>query len=340
MKLLLTLLLLVTNCYAQTIIRSDDMELPGTWKGVRLPGINSNYVGGTTSANDCPSNELQYYSADSSYRLLGTGLGSSAIEYDTLLFPNVINLNTTLSYRVRFRLASIAYNPASNLAAGVDLSDSLKLEYSPNNGLSWWREANIIGTSNACWGFTGPGQLVNKISTFPNFSTMTYTSTSSNPIREVTLTLPPGISRIRIRIISQVNAIGESFLIDDVQIIEPSILPISLISFTGSKKGTGVELKWSTASETNNDYFSIYKSPNGLEYWQLVANVQGTGNSSTVTNYTFTDPYPVNGLNYYVLMQTDYDGRREQFPPIVVMFTVSPLKNIWEYYNFLGQAIK
>lgn len=337
-KLVIAFLLLCNFCIAQTPIRFCTMEDTCTWFPTRIPGTYSAYIGGNSSATDNPANEPHYSSLDTAYRLLGTGIGSSLPESDTLLFPNIPGLDRTKRYTVKFKLASIAYNPGTNLAAGVDISDSIKLDWTASNGIQWFTEVVVIGNNNSAWGFNGSGLLVNKLSTL---GPTVYTSNPTNPIREVSMTLPLNVGQVRIRITSRVNAIGESVLIDDVQVLAPAVLPIQLESFTGVRIGNKIKLSWRTQSETNNDYFTIYRSQHGLEYWQLVANVQGTGNSSIPNDYNYIDPYPVNGLNYYVLMQTDYDGRREQFPPIVVMFTPVPTnQSIWDRYNVLGQEIK
>lgn len=338
MNLIITILLLIIGCasQAQTVIRTDSMELPSTWRGVRVPGTYSGYVGGTSAAIDNPANSMQYTSFDTCYRLLGTSIGSSTPEIDTLVFPNITGLDRTKRYTIRFKLASIAYNPSVNGAAGVDLTDTIKLEWSASNGYGWLSEIAINGNNNASWDFN-TGTVLTKLA---NLGTTYYTSSTLSPIKEINLTLPLNVAQLKIRIPMRVNAIGESFLIDDLQVIAPVVLPVELESFTARIIGNKVQLKWKTLSEINNDYFSIYRSPHGLEYWQLVANVQGTGNSSIPNNYTFVDPYPVNGLNYYVLMQTDYDGRREQFPPIVIMFTLMQTPSVWDKYNFLGQEIK
>jgi hypothetical protein len=337
MKYLIVLLLLFNISYAQTIVRTDSMELPSTWRGVRVPGIYSGYVGGVSSAVDNPANSIQYVSSDTCYRLLGTGIGSSTPEIDTLVFPNITGLDRTKRYTIRFKLASIGYNPSVNGAAGIDLTDTIKLEWSASNGAGWLSEIAINGNNNALWGFGGTGVTISKIATL---GTTYYSSSTISPIKEVNLTLPLNVAQLKIRIPMRLNAIGESFLIDDIQVLAPVVLPVELESFTASIIGNKVQLKWRTLSETNNDYFSIYRSPNGLEYWQLVANVQGTGNSSIPNDYKFIDPYPVSGLNYYVLIQTDYDGRREQFPPIVIMFTPMQNPSVWDKYNILGQEIK
>ncbi|MFH1003893.1 MAG: T9SS type A sorting domain-containing protein [Bacteroidota bacterium] len=93
---------------------------------------------------------------------------------------------------------------------------------------------------------------------------------------------------------------------------EENPLPIELLSFTAQLNGTQVALKWVTASEMNNDYFTIERaitpSPNG-EGWSEIGTVKGTGNSNTILNYVFYDKHPYTGTSYYRLKQTDYDGK-------------------------------
>lgn len=338
MKRILIILILFCNVVlAQTPIRFCTMEDTCTWFPTRVPGTFSSFIGGNSSSSDLPANDPRYSSLDTSYQVLGGGIGSSTPELDTLLFPNITGLDRTKRYTIRFKLASIAYNPSTNLAAGIDISDTLKLDWSASNGIGWLTEVVIVGNNNATWGFTGAGIVVNKLATLTPTS---YPSSTISPIKEVNLTLPLNVAQLRIRIPIRINAIGESVLIDDVQVLAPAVLPITLDYFTAIPKNTSIELKWRTLSETNNDYFSIYRSPNGLEYWELVDNIQGVGNSSVPVNYIYMDTNPNNGLNYYVLMQTDYDGSREQFPPIVLMFIPTTIQSVWDKYNFLGQEIK
>ncbi|MBL7914125.1 MAG: T9SS type A sorting domain-containing protein [Bacteroidia bacterium] len=87
-----------------------------------------------------------------------------------------------------------------------------------------------------------------------------------------------------------------------------SPLPIELLSFEANKSDNQVDLIWQTASEINNDYFTIQRSSNGYEF-EDIAIVDGAGNSTTVLTYKETDKKPLNGINYYRLMQTDYDGK-------------------------------
>lgn len=83
-------------------------------------------------------------------------------------------------------------------------------------------------------------------------------------------------------------------------------LPVQLISFTGSCDKQDVVLKWITASESRNDYFTIERSINGIN-WQVAGTVAGAGNSSSQSVYMFTDKQPNKEGSLYRLKQTDFD---------------------------------
>ena len=95
--------------------------------------------------------------------------------------------------------------------------------------------------------------------------------------------------------------------------------PVDLISFDGKVIEEVIELKWQTSWEKNNDYYTIEKSSNGLNYIEL-ATVEGKGTTEFTSDYTFIDPLPLSGNNYYRLTQTDYDGSYEIFNPIMVQY--------------------
>lgn len=96
-------------------------------------------------------------------------------------------------------------------------------------------------------------------------------------------------------------------------------LPIELISFNGYANSDGFNLlEWVTATETNNDYYTIERSSDGIT-WEECSRVNAAGNSSVPLRYTYKDyGYAVNSINYYRLKQTDYNGNYEFFNIIVV----------------------
>ncbi len=84
-------------------------------------------------------------------------------------------------------------------------------------------------------------------------------------------------------------------------------LPVELISFEGENLGDNNHLFWATASEINNDYFVVERSSDGASFTEI-ARVDGAGTTSQVQNYEAFDMYPYEGLNYYRLRQTDFNG--------------------------------
>ena len=84
-------------------------------------------------------------------------------------------------------------------------------------------------------------------------------------------------------------------------------LPIELISFTGECNNQKVVLKWSTATEINNDYFTLERSVDAIN-WEITGSLQGSGNSSVILHYSFAVAQPNKELAYYRLKQTDFSG--------------------------------
>jgi hypothetical protein len=97
-------------------------------------------------------------------------------------------------------------------------------------------------------------------------------------------------------------------------------LPIELIAFSAHRIEGQVLLSWSTASETNNDFFTLERS-HDTRHAEVIATLPGAGNSNQTLHYHFTDIFPLEGISYYRLKQTDFDGSYEYSPWIVVEAT-------------------
>ncbi len=84
-------------------------------------------------------------------------------------------------------------------------------------------------------------------------------------------------------------------------------LPIELVSFNAEAVSTHtVELNWETAVEINNDYFTVERSSDGIN-WNAISVVSGAGNSQESQFYNETDRTAPDGLSYYRLKQTDFN---------------------------------
>lgn len=97
----------------------------------------------------------------------------------------------------------------------------------------------------------------------------------------------------------------------------PVLLPISLVTFQGMSMGQRNLLSWITATEFNNDYFTVERSSNLLN-WEQVGREIAVGNSQVKTYYEMYDPLPYDPVTYYRLKQTDIDGEHSYSEVIVV----------------------
>lgn len=84
-------------------------------------------------------------------------------------------------------------------------------------------------------------------------------------------------------------------------------LPVELLSFTAMANKGQVDLEWATASERDNDYFTVERSKDAVDF-EAVLYVDGAGYSQGILHYTDVDRAPMRGLSYYRLRQTDFDG--------------------------------
>lgn len=89
-------------------------------------------------------------------------------------------------------------------------------------------------------------------------------------------------------------------------------LPIELVQFDVVRLDGKPAIEWTTATELNNNYFTVERSIDGMQ-GEIIGVVQGAGNSNMMLDYQFVDPNPVSGTAYYRIKQTDFDGTTETF---------------------------
>ncbi len=98
-------------------------------------------------------------------------------------------------------------------------------------------------------------------------------------------------------------------------------LPVELTSFMANTMKTAVELNWTTATEINNDYFTIERSVDGAEF-EALEDIKGNGTTTAAQRYSYTDEAPLNGTSYYRLKQTDFDGSFEYSKVVAVEYNI------------------
>ena len=110
-----------------------------------------------------------------------------------------------------------------------------------------------------------------------------------------------------------------------------SPLPIELLYFDAQVSGDDVVCNWATATELNNDYFTVERSADGGTFTSI-GEVDGAGSSQQTLSYAFTDAEPLSGVSYYRLRQTDLDGT-ETWTNVVSVWIDAPNGDLLVYPN-------
>jgi hypothetical protein len=97
------------------------------------------------------------------------------------------------------------------------------------------------------------------------------------------------------------------------------VLPITLKEFKAVPNNSSIGLNWTTLTEENFEYFEIQRAAADGEFLTLAA-IKGNGFSKEEIDYSWNDENPRIGLNYYRLESVDYDGYREKFPTVAIIF--------------------
>jgi hypothetical protein len=113
------------------------------------------------------------------------------------------------------------------------------------------------------------------------------------------------------------NRSGKYAHIDYLTIFAPTVLPVQLTEF-GVEYYKGVNnILWVTESELNCDKYIIEKSVDGF-YWGPITEVRGMGTTADMTEYEVVDRNIEYTVNYYKLIQYDYDGNYTEYGPVSI----------------------
>ena len=258
--------------------------------------------------------------------------------------------------------------------AGVGQVRSANAPDGPNTSDPDWFRFNIPAgtTDNICIQFTPNPNLSGKIDYFMSPGSYDDMSVAGDQ----TIVFGSASPQVIITLVSgQYVAGGDNYfrIIHDnvgyadwkipykIQPISKLVVPVTLLSLRADQKGKDVRVKWSTASEINNDKFIIERSFNNRD-WSSIGEVKGSGTTTDETSYWFDDMDPNLGKNFYRLNQIDFDGGNEQSytvqcnfnlgDPTSVVFFPNPVENQLnfqvrnlneafdlEIFNSLGQVV-
>ncbi len=119
------------------------------------------------------------------------------------------------------------------------------------------------------------------------------------------------------------NAGGTSADSNIISVLD-SALPVELSSFTAQFVNDNLSILWTTQSESGNMGWNIYRGESvyALENDETTqinaALIEGAGNSTEPTDYSFQDQYPVveNNTYWYWLESVSYSNNAEIYGPI------------------------
>lgn len=115
------------------------------------------------------------------------------------------------------------------------------------------------------------------------------------------------------------------------------VLPVELIHFTVNDIDGENIIAWSTASENNSSHFVLFYSNDGETFIDMVY-LPGQGNSSEISEYNVRHVDFSKTINYYKIVQVDYDGYKTEYGPISIDNT-DVKKEITLITNILGQEV-
>lgn len=263
--------------------------LPNGWWILESTG-NTAYQAsaGTSTAGDTYS----FGSVGSSERALGS-LASNSLQsaFGVRIINNSGNTLTQFSYDLFMEQWR---------SGGRTGLDSLYFSYSVNNGVTgaWTRETSNDLVSKVTQG-TAAALDGNAAANRQFYS---FTVTGLTWAAGDTLTLRWNDPNV--------GGSDDGLAIDNFNFTIAGTLPVQFKSFTATKGNDVVNLKWATASESNNKGFEVQRSVNGAKY-QTVGFVKGNGNSNVVKTYSFTDANNTTGNICYRLKQIDFNGASE-----------------------------
>lgn len=151
------------------------------------------------------------------------------------------------------------------------------------------------------------------------------------------VTIPNTVTRITFDLLTYGNGNPNNKYahISFLDILNPTPLPVELLDFSADLVEDGVELQWSTASEYNSDYFSLYRSVDTAT-WTKIVDIPTAGYATSLQEYSYKDNSILYNYTYYRLKQTDMDGYKQSWYPIYVY---RKKENISKSYNLQGQEV-
>ncbi|PHI21046.1 hypothetical protein CEQ90_05030 [Lewinellaceae bacterium SD302] len=233
----------------------------------------------------------------------GCGAPNSSTPVRSVNFTD-INTSGASTITCKILVANGASNGCGTSAARWDQGEGLKVTFSVDNGP--FNEGLCFAPDLEC---NVPGDLTNEpLHLDLNCDGDGEDGFLSNTFTEYSFIIPAGGSELDLSVSINADAGDEEIAFDNIRLeaITPP-LPVELADFNLTPTRKSVVLNWTTLTETENDYFSIEYSTDGLDFREI-NQVKGAGDSRRPINYSWEHNNVVGKTNYYRLRQVDFDG--------------------------------
>lgn len=284
-------------------------------------------------------------SSNLSAAIYGNGSGTSAIENDWYVMPNITGLNPSYTYIFQFRLGSYKFSNSTATTAGVDNADFVEVQLSTDGEITYFAEMRIRGNGNAFWDYNTTAtasKTANGVTTIYTPAAGGNRTSTGDGFSVIRLQLPAGATQCAVDLYCRINSAGEEWWIDNVELLQiaPCVpLPIELLSFKGFNMINYNHITWTTATESNNSHFVLERSSNTID-WNEISIIQGNGNSINSKYYDYLDyDYSKNNINYYRFKQVDFNGDYNYSNVISILSPKTKVKTIIKTINIEGKEV-
>ena len=321
----------VTNTLPEAIENSSQVITNKTGTGLQLlPALTGYDADGTIASytiKTLPTGGKLYLNGAAINTLPGSGLSITPLQASQLYFDPNDNFNSTASFTFTVTdnngntdATPALYNMYSNVPPVTNDVNSVSMfqgqSNSPIQSLSGSDDVTLVFYSILTLPAADQGTLY--------LNNIALTSTSQvdtlSPAQASQLSFAPSATFK--------GAIFTYTATDNLEIIDVTpavyripfgtiVLPVELISFTGTKSGTDKQLNWTTDQEINSDRFELERSNDGITF-KKISTVNAKGNTTYKTDYAYTDKNVSGTKLYYRLKMVDIDGKSDYSRIVVI----------------------
>lgn len=202
---------------------------------------------------------------------------------------------------------TVVHNGIPTTTSNVSFADDVTITRRHD---SFWTFATTVTGGANTWALRAGGTGFGTIADITHLRLSTASGVVGTPGTNSGTTANPLVERTALSI---ANLNANQFHVASVN-AALSPLPIELTRFAAIEESGRVRLEWTTASELNNDFFTVERTTDA-EHFEAVLSMAGKGTTTETTNYFTYDDFPFEGTSYYRLRQTDFDGT-QSFSPL------------------------